>query len=243
MSAIQTFLEKIKTAIYGEEVRGSIHDAIEQCYKDATGNPESVAAVVEQNNQMADLLENTPYTTAIEDTDIYELPIHTIRDGVVSETSTWSSQKIQDALDNAQNDINNVSQKITDKFIIIDGVHNGLEGLSDVDKTITIGSVAKLGGKDNLQVIFAGQDHRTHYSSPSDPVDYDFTGVYRPIINVGLYGMDNDIPRGQISPYPSAMRETGGNIVLDFNLRTDHIPEDQNVYYDIKYRFVILRLS
>ena len=30
MSAIQNFLEKIKTAIYGEEVRGSIHDAIEQ---------------------------------------------------------------------------------------------------------------------------------------------------------------------------------------------------------------------
>lgn len=243
MSVIQNFLTKILEARYGEEVRGSIHDAIDQCYKDATGNPESVAAVVEQNNQMADLLENTPYTTAIEDTDIYELPIHTIRDGVVSETSTWSSQKIQDALDNAQNDINNVSQKITDKFIIIDGVHNGLEGLSDVDKTITIGSVAELGGKDNLQVIFAGQDHRTHYSSPSDPVDYDFTGVYRPIINVGLYGMDNDIPRGQISPYPSAMRETGGNIVLDFNLRTDHIPEDQNVYYDIKYRFVIMLLS
>ena len=63
MSAIQTFLEKIKTAIYGEEVRGSIHDAIEQCYKDATGNPESVAAVVEQNDQMAGLLVNTPYTT------------------------------------------------------------------------------------------------------------------------------------------------------------------------------------
>ena len=243
MSVIQNFLTKILEARYGEEVRGSIHDAIEQCYKDATGNPESVAAVVEQNDQMADLLKNTPYTTAIEDTDIYELPIHTIRDGVVSETSTWSSQKIQDALDNVQNDINNVSQKITDKFIIIDGVHNGLEGLSDVDKTITIGSVAELGGKDNLQVIFAGQDHRTHYSSPSDPVEYDFTGVYRPIINVGLYGMDNDIPGGQISPYPSAMRETGGNIVLDFNLRTDHIPEDQNVYYDIKYRFVIMLLS
>ena len=243
MSVIQNFLTKILEARYGEEVRGSIHDAIDQCYKDATGNPESVAAVVEQNDQMADLLKNTPYTTAIEDTNAFELPVHTIRDGVVSETSTWSSQKIQDALDNAQNDINNVSQKITDKFIVIDGVHNGLEGLSDVDKTITIGSVAELGGKDNLQVIFAGQDHRTHYSSPSDPVDYDFTGVYRPIINVGLYGMDNDIPGGQISPYPSAMRETGGNIVLDFNLRTDHVAENQNVYYDIKYRFVIMRIS
>lgn len=43
---INDLLKKIKEAIYGEEVRSSIHDAIEQCYKDATGHPESVAAVV-----------------------------------------------------------------------------------------------------------------------------------------------------------------------------------------------------
>lgn len=36
MSAISTYLARIKTAIYGEEVRGSIHDAIEQCYDDVT---------------------------------------------------------------------------------------------------------------------------------------------------------------------------------------------------------------
>lgn len=34
MSAISNFLNQIKTAIYGEEVRGAIHDAIEQCYTD-----------------------------------------------------------------------------------------------------------------------------------------------------------------------------------------------------------------
>lgn len=43
---ISNYLKKIKEAIYGEEVRSSIHDAIEQCYKDATGHPDSVAAVV-----------------------------------------------------------------------------------------------------------------------------------------------------------------------------------------------------
>ena len=43
---ISDLLKKIKEAVYGEEVRNSIHDAIEQCYKDATGHPESVAAVV-----------------------------------------------------------------------------------------------------------------------------------------------------------------------------------------------------
>ena len=36
MSAISNFLNKIKTAVYGEEVRGAIHDAIEQCYTDVT---------------------------------------------------------------------------------------------------------------------------------------------------------------------------------------------------------------
>lgn len=46
MTLINDLLKKIKEAIYGEEVRSSIHDAIEQCYKDATGHPESVAAVV-----------------------------------------------------------------------------------------------------------------------------------------------------------------------------------------------------
>lgn len=47
MGLINEYLKKIKDAIYGEEVRDSIHDAIEQCYKDATGHPDSVAAVVD----------------------------------------------------------------------------------------------------------------------------------------------------------------------------------------------------
>lgn len=43
MSAISDFLKQILTAYYGKDVRQSIHDAIKQCYEDATGNPESVA--------------------------------------------------------------------------------------------------------------------------------------------------------------------------------------------------------
>lgn len=38
MSAISQDLAKIQSAIYGEEVRGAIHDAIEQCYSDVS-NP------------------------------------------------------------------------------------------------------------------------------------------------------------------------------------------------------------
>ena len=52
MAKITEYLNKIKTAVYGRDVRSSIHDAIKQCYEDATGHPDSVAAVVEDNVQL-----------------------------------------------------------------------------------------------------------------------------------------------------------------------------------------------
>lgn len=53
MTLINDLLKRIKEAIYGEEVRGSIHDAIEQCYKDAVGHPESVAATVKEIGEVS----------------------------------------------------------------------------------------------------------------------------------------------------------------------------------------------
>ena len=97
MSVISDFLKQILTAYYGKDVRQSIHDAIKQCYDDATGNPESVAAVVEQNDKMKELLENTPYTT-VESEGEFELPVHTINDSETSAWSTWSSKKINETL-------------------------------------------------------------------------------------------------------------------------------------------------
>ena len=44
MSAISTFITKIRTAIYGEEVRGAIADAIEQCYGDVSNPSLNTAA-------------------------------------------------------------------------------------------------------------------------------------------------------------------------------------------------------
>ncbi len=41
-------LDNIIHARYGKDVRQSIHDAISQCYSDATGNPDSVAAFAEE---------------------------------------------------------------------------------------------------------------------------------------------------------------------------------------------------
>ena len=240
MSAIQTFLEKIKTAIYGEEVRGSIHDAIEQCYKDATGNPESVAAVVEQNDQMADLLENTPYTTAIEDTDIYELPVHTIRDDVTTGTSTWSSEKIQSMLEDGHE---TVSTEIKDKFIVVDGSHNGIKQDSYVEKTINIGTTAALGNIANLQVLFAGQDQQQRWESASGSIGETFTGVYKPMVRSNIGGMDENEVGSEIYPDIRSVSENQGNIIVSFTLRPINYVTDLDSYYDIKYRIILMKLS
>lgn len=240
MSAIQTFLEKIKTAIYGEEVRGSIHDAIEQCYKDATGNPESVAAVVEQNNQMADLLENTPYTTAIEETDTFDLPVHTIRDDVTTETSTWSSTKIQSMLDDGHE---TVSTEIRDKFIVVDGSHNGIKQDSYVEKTINVGITAALGSVENLQVIFAGQDQQQRWESASGSIGEAFTGIYKPMVRSRIDGMLEDEVDSIAYPNIRSVSENQGNITVSFVLRPVNYTTDLDSYYDIKYRIVLMKLS
>lgn len=247
MSVIQNFLTKILEARYGEEVRGSIHDAIDQCYKDATGHPDSVAAVVEQNDQMAELLENTPYTTAIEDTEIFELPVHTIRDNVTTEVSTWSSKKIQDKLDDMQDEIDSVQNELTvkieNKFIVINGSHNGIKYDSSAQKTVTIGTVAKFGSAANLQVIFAGQDQRSRYESASGSIETDYANVYRPMVNASLAGMDNDQVFAEVTPVVNSITESQGNLSIKFTLKPVGILYDQDMYYDIKYRIILMKLS
>lgn len=230
MSAIRNFLEKIKTAIYGEEVRDSIHDAIEQCYKDATGHPDSVAAVIEQNDMMADLLENTPYTTAIEDTNAFALPVHTIRDDVISEMSTWSSAKIQDVL-------------VKDKYIVVNGSHTGISRDSFVEKTVVLGTVAELGGAANLQVIFAGQDQRSRFESPSGDIDADYQGVYQPMVYSMSCGYDGGQVSSIITPTINSITENNGNVILSFSVTGTEVPSDLELFYDIKYRIILMRLS
>lgn len=44
MANIQTYLEQIKNAIYGRDVRQAIHDAIHQCYKDGRAGKEDLIA-------------------------------------------------------------------------------------------------------------------------------------------------------------------------------------------------------
>lgn len=54
MPSIQTYLQQILDAVYGEEVRGAIHDAIEECYTDVTTSATSADAATTAANAAAD---------------------------------------------------------------------------------------------------------------------------------------------------------------------------------------------
>ena len=83
---ITELLDNILHKRYGRDVRQSFVDAIKQCYDDATGNPESVAAAMAE-------LDKTPYAEIVEG-EVEDLPVHTINDNETSTASTWSSEKI-----------------------------------------------------------------------------------------------------------------------------------------------------
>ena len=71
MAGIADLLEKIKTAVYGKEVRGAIHDSIEQCYSDvsrgvtiansaANSATQAAASATETADRMEALLDDLP---------------------------------------------------------------------------------------------------------------------------------------------------------------------------------------
>lgn len=66
MAFISDILTKIKNTQKGRDMRQAIYDGIEQCYKDATGNPESVAALATevdaQRKRVDELIQNLPGT-------------------------------------------------------------------------------------------------------------------------------------------------------------------------------------
>ncbi len=51
MSSIDNYLQAIQTAVYGEEVRGAIHDAIQQCYTDVSEGGAAFDSIAEPFNQ------------------------------------------------------------------------------------------------------------------------------------------------------------------------------------------------
>lgn len=123
---IQELLDNLLHKKLGRDVRQSIHDSIEQCYKDATGHPESVAAVIRENKEvseklqkenekMQEQLDNTPYMIVVEG-ESADLPVHTINDDEIGVASTWSSEKIngkiQEVFQNASNGKNKLATAI-----------------------------------------------------------------------------------------------------------------------------------
>ena len=115
MAKIQELLDNLLHKKLGRDVRQSIHDSIEQCYKDATGHPESVAEVVRENQEMQEHLNNTPYMF-LEEGEAEDLPVHTINDEETSTASTWSSEKIngkiQEVFQSASNGKNKLAAAI-----------------------------------------------------------------------------------------------------------------------------------
>lgn len=235
MSVISDFLKQILTAYYGKDVRQSIHDAIKQCYDDATGNPESVAAVVEQNDKMKELLENTPYTT-VESEGEFELPVHTINDNEIGAWSTWSSEKIAAEMDG--------------KFIVVEGlgatrlaVVNGTDNdIKEASKTFVIGDTSDLGGPNDLLVIFAGQDYKEYYGEGDlDPIQ-DYTGYYYPIVKTQLLGMDKDTYVNSVYPKVS-FSESDGKTSMTVTVASSGVSFNLETLQDIKFKIVIMKVA
>ena len=64
MSNIQGYLEKIKNARFGKDVRQAIHDGIKQCYEDGKANSGGSGATAEQIQQIKNHInDNTVHTT------------------------------------------------------------------------------------------------------------------------------------------------------------------------------------
>lgn len=236
MSVISDFLKQILTAYYGKDVRQSIHDAIKQCYEDATGNPESVAAVVKQNDDMKELLGNTPYTTA-ESEGEFQLPVHTINDSKTSAWSTWSSEKISAEMDG--------------RFLVVEGlgatrlaIVNGIdEDIKEASKTFVIGDVSDLGDINDLLVIFAGQDFQViEEDSGGGYVQEDYSGYYQPVIKTALLGMDKNTYVNSVYPKVS-FSESDGKVSMTVTVASSGVSFDLALSQNIKFKIVIMKVA
>ncbi len=58
-TTLETLLNDILNTVYGKDVRQAIHDAIQQCYADATGNPDSVAKLANDLASYSQQLQET----------------------------------------------------------------------------------------------------------------------------------------------------------------------------------------
>ena len=105
---IQELLDNLLRKKLGRDVRQSIHDSIEQCYKDATGHPESVAGVIEENKNMQKQLDSnintingridTILTGTVNTTKLVTVHSATIRNNSASDLTFKISSKDNETL-------------------------------------------------------------------------------------------------------------------------------------------------
>ena len=108
MAKIQELLDNLLHKKLGRDVRQSIHDSIEQCYKDATGHPESVAGVIEENKNMQKQLDSnintingridTILTGTVNTTKLVTVHSATIRNNSASDLTFKISSKDNETL-------------------------------------------------------------------------------------------------------------------------------------------------
>ena len=108
MAKIQELLDNMLHKKLGRDVRQNIHDSIEQCYKDSTGHPDSVTAVIKENKEMQERLDSnintingridTILTGTVNTTKLVTVHSATIRNNSASDLTFKISSKDNETL-------------------------------------------------------------------------------------------------------------------------------------------------
>ena len=171
--SITNKLNQIKNAIYGKEVRGAIHDAIKECYDDASVNHDNANMEVKMargtHNTLNDRLNKSDEIQAQTNTQLSHIATVYLKDyGAICDYSTDDSQAFQRIMD----EVNRT------KIVIILPAGGG----TVINQTVTV--------KDGKQVYIVGNNCSIK-TTTGNPL---FTSVnlsYIHFENVGVSGFPN----------------------------------------------------
>ena len=100
--SITNKLNQIKNAIYGKEVRGAIHDAIKECYDDATVNHDNANMEVKMargtHNTLNDRLDNVDEIQAQTNAQLSQIAVNVKNFGAKGDGVTDDTLAIQTAI-------------------------------------------------------------------------------------------------------------------------------------------------
>lgn len=122
MAKIQELLDNLLHKKLGRDVRQSIHDSIEQCYKDATGHPESVAGVIEENKNLKQAmakqdarinnLAKLPGGSTSGDAELAD-----IRVGADGETYDTAGQAVREQIGSLKSDTSRIKKSLKTTYV------------------------------------------------------------------------------------------------------------------------------